>query len=116
MKVRFDDISETTTINAIAYDESKPQDSPWIIAVVAALITVGISERTEEITDLSSAPNRADDYFDIKFDYFINVKLNVAGKIEIYNSTISASKWDAGMYMVRLQSHNGEKSQMININ
>jgi len=128
MKVSFDDAAETTTIKEIAYGPLVLPDAPGIAAGDNGLNSVGLNDLSDEVTDLTVAPNPAEDFFNISFEYKATDVLNVgvynaigqlvqqvstassAGK---HNMIVNTLDWNAGLYMVRLQSDKGIKTQKI---
>ncbi len=128
MQVEIDADSETLIIKGIAYGEEVNQGDPGIIAGDTGLSTVGINDLSDEILELSVAPNPAQDFFHVSFEYnvtdalSINVyntigqlveNISVAKDQGKYNLLVNTSNWDSGIYYLRLQSITGVRTQKV---
>ncbi len=129
MKVIMDDEGQAMIIKEIAYGDYVDLGGPGIMAGETGL-SVGLNDLSNDLTDINIAPNPAQDFFNVNFEYASSSSL----KVDVYNSvgqmvnevsvatgagtyklTVNTSDWSTGVYYVRFQSNEGVRTERVSI-
>ena len=129
MKVELNDEAEVMIIKEVAYGAFVSLDDPGILAGDTGQ-SLSINDLGNELSEISIAPNPAQDFFKIDFDYTSSTSLTVdvynaigqlvdnvtvADEASTYNLTVNTTDWTSGVYYVRFQSNQGARTERVSV-
>ena len=128
MRIVLDETNETLIIKELAYEDPQPIDSGGIL--VGDKETTAVNNLSEDFGKVTIAPNPANDFFQIDFDYVGKKELSIviqngvgqevyrsAANFTLGKSTInlSTSNWSTGVYFIRFETTDGVRVEKLNI-
>ena len=128
MRVALDETNETLIIKEMAYEDPQPIDTGGI--TVGETGTTAVNNLSSDFGKVVIAPNPAQDFFQMEFDYLGKEDLSIViqngvGQ-EVYRSVanfplgkssvnVSTADWATGIYFIRFETTEGVRVEKLNV-
>ncbi len=128
MRIALDETNKTLIIKELAYGEPQPMDTGGIS--VGDTGSTAVNNLSQDFGKIMIAPNPANDFFQIDFDYLGKKELSIviqngvgqevyrnASNFTLGKSTLnlSTSDWSTGVYFIRFETEDGVRVEKLNV-
>lgn len=128
MRIAIDETNQTLIIKEMAYEDAQPIDTGGIL--VGDTGTTAVNNLSQDFGKVVVAPNPANDFVQIDFDYQGKEELSIViqngvGQ-EVYRSAanfpngkstinLSTQDWTTGIYFIRFETEDGVRVEKLNV-